>query len=218
MRIGELSAQTGVPVPTIKYYVREGLLSGGERISHNQVSYDEEHVRRLRLVRAMVETGSLPIAKVREVLAEVDDPKHDLDRRLGVVSRALSQNRQPLEEPDPELLREALAVAERSGWTRVSPKNFHVRTLADVLGRLRTVGMEAVIEHADDYARAAQLVAETDIELLTAVPDPDEMLETMIVGTVLGDALFAALRRIAQVEISGRTFKAPEGDRGDADE
>jgi DNA-binding transcriptional MerR regulator len=212
MRIGELSARTGVPVPTIKYYVREGLLSGGERISHNQVSYDEEHVRRLRLVRAMVETGSLPIVKVREVLAEVDDPKHDLDRRLGVVSRALSQTRQPLGEPDPELLREALAVAERRGWAAISPMNFHVRALAEVLERLRMLGMESVIERIDDYARAAQSVAETDIELLAGVPEPDEMLETMIVGTVLGDALFAALRRIAQVEFSWRQFGGdPEG-------
>lgn len=29
MRIGELSRRTGVPVPTIKYYVREGLLPPG---------------------------------------------------------------------------------------------------------------------------------------------------------------------------------------------
>jgi DNA-binding transcriptional MerR regulator len=212
MRIGELSAKTGVPVPTIKYYVREGLLSGGERISHNQVSYDEEHVRRLRLVRAMVETGSLPIVKVREVLAEVDDPKRDLDRRLGVVSRALSQTRQPLGEPEPELLREALAVAERRGWAAISPMNFHVRALAEVLERLRMLGMESVIERIDDYARAAQSVAETDIELLAGVPEPDEVLETMIVGTVLGDALFTALRRIAQVEFSWRQFGGdPEG-------
>jgi len=31
MRIGELSRRSGVPVPSIKYYVREGLLPAGER-------------------------------------------------------------------------------------------------------------------------------------------------------------------------------------------
>ena len=36
MRISELSSVTGVPVPTIKYYIREGLLPRGERTAANQ--------------------------------------------------------------------------------------------------------------------------------------------------------------------------------------
>ena len=36
MRIAELSQTTGVPVPTIKYYLREGLLPAGELTSPNQ--------------------------------------------------------------------------------------------------------------------------------------------------------------------------------------
>ena len=35
MRIAELSQTTGVPVPTIKYYLREGLLPSGELTSPN---------------------------------------------------------------------------------------------------------------------------------------------------------------------------------------
>ena len=49
-----------------------------------------------------------------------------------------------------------------------------------------------------------------DIRLLMRRGDRDEILETMVVGTVLGDALFEILRRIAQVEVSGREFKGPE--------
>ena len=41
MRIGELSRATEVPVPTIKYYLREGLLPHGELSSPNQASYGE---------------------------------------------------------------------------------------------------------------------------------------------------------------------------------
>ncbi|GAB4009099.1 hypothetical protein GCM10029992_67230 [Glycomyces albus] len=117
MRIGELSDRTGVPVPTIKYYVREGLLSGGERLSRTQVSYGEEHVRRLRLVRALVETGSLPITKVREVLAQVDDPGRDLGPRLGILAHALAQSRMP-EAPDSEFVDEAHEIARKQGGTR----------------------------------------------------------------------------------------------------
>ncbi|MDA1358699.1 MerR family transcriptional regulator [Glycomyces luteolus] len=207
MRIGELSARTGVPVPTIKYYVREGLVSGGERTSHNQVSYGEEHVRRLRLVRSMVETGSLPIAKVREVLAEVEDPSRDLDSALGVASRALSSHRVPDDSPDEAHVATALAIVRRRGWDRIPPEHGYIRALADVIARLEQFGIGELAELEDRYARAAEQVAEADIRLLMRRGERDEILETMIVGTVLGDALFEILRRIAQVEISGREFK-----------
>jgi DNA-binding transcriptional MerR regulator len=40
MRIAELSRRSGVSVPTIKYYLREGLLPPGERTSPNQALYN----------------------------------------------------------------------------------------------------------------------------------------------------------------------------------
>lgn len=210
MRIGELSARTGVPAATIKYYVREGLLSGGERRSHNQVEYGEEHVRRLRLVRAMVEVGSVPIAKVREVLAEIEDPERDLDSTLGVASRALSQHRVPSEEPAAEDLEAARGIVRRQGWTSVDPGHGYIWTLADAIGRLREFGLVDMVDLTGEYARAAQIVAEFDIRLLGDFEERDEILEAMVVGSVVGDAIFEALRRIAQVEISGRIFQRGE--------
>lgn len=213
MRIGELSARTGVPAATIKYYVREGLLSGGERISHNQVSYGEEHVRRLRLVRALVEIGSLPIAKVREILDKAGDPERDLDSVLGVVARAMDVTPESV-DPEPDDLSEAYAIAERHGWKTAAREHRRMKALADVIGTLRLLNLEALVDRADDYAHAAAIVAATDIELLAERSDRDEVLESMIIGTVLGDALFSAMRRLAHVELSGRRFKAPGEEPG----
>jgi hypothetical protein len=89
-----------------------------------------------------------------------------------------------------------------------------LKTLADVIGRLRLLGLSDLVEQ-NRYALAAEQVAEADIRLLSRREDRDEILETMIVGTVLGDALFTTLRRIAQVEISGREFKGPEEHRAE---
>ena len=75
MRISDLSHATGVPVPTIKFYLREGILPFGRGIATNQAEYGEDHVRRLRLIRALAEVGGLPLATVRDVLGAVDDPK-----------------------------------------------------------------------------------------------------------------------------------------------
>ncbi|THV32142.1 MerR family transcriptional regulator [Glycomyces paridis] len=207
MRIGELSARTGVPAATIKYYVREGLLAGGERRGHNQVEYGEEHVRRLRLVRAMVEVGSVPIAKVREVLAEIEEPDRDLDSTLGVASRALSQHRVPVEPPAEEDLETARAIVRRRGWDAIEPGHPYLWTLADAIGRLRELGLADMVDMTGEYARAAEIVAEFDLALLATRREPDEILEAMVVGTVLGDAIFEALRRIAQVEVSARVFQ-----------
>ncbi|MDX2026822.1 MerR family transcriptional regulator, partial [Microcella sp.] len=45
--MSELSATTGTPVPTLKFYLREGLLPAGERTSPNQSQYDDSHVERV---------------------------------------------------------------------------------------------------------------------------------------------------------------------------
>ena len=55
MRISDLSEATGVPVATVKYYLRERLLHPGEVVSRTQARYDASHVERLTLVRALTE-------------------------------------------------------------------------------------------------------------------------------------------------------------------
>ena len=68
MRIAELSRQSGVPVPTIKYYLREGLLPAGELTSPNQASYGETHLRRLRLEEnAITDAAARDIAGLKDL-------------------------------------------------------------------------------------------------------------------------------------------------------
>ncbi|HET6652862.1 MAG TPA: MerR family transcriptional regulator, partial [Nocardioides sp.] len=71
--MSELAARTGLPVPTIKYYLREGLLPPGESIGATRAHYDDTHVRRLRLVRALIEVAGLRLEDVRRVLDAIDD-------------------------------------------------------------------------------------------------------------------------------------------------
>ncbi|MGO4749491.1 MerR family transcriptional regulator, partial [Streptomyces sp. 2MCAF27] len=73
MRLKELSERSGVSTATIKYYLRERLLPPGERVSATQAEYGEEHLRRLRLVRALIQVGRVPVATAREVLETAED-------------------------------------------------------------------------------------------------------------------------------------------------
>jgi DNA-binding transcriptional MerR regulator len=89
MRISELSRESGVPVPTIKYYLREGLLPAGTPTSATSASYDERHVDRLNLIRALVDVGRLPIARVREVVTALEQPPTSWHDLLGAAHGAL---------------------------------------------------------------------------------------------------------------------------------
>ncbi|MGI8645472.1 MAG: MerR family transcriptional regulator, partial [Nocardioides sp.] len=42
--MAELSSRSGVPVPTIKFYLREGILASGEVTSATRAHYSEGHV------------------------------------------------------------------------------------------------------------------------------------------------------------------------------
>lgn len=85
MRMAGLAQATGVPVATLKYYLREGLLHPGRATSRTQAEYDDSHVERVRLVRALHEVGGLGLAAVGRVLATIDDPQVE---RLGVLAAA----------------------------------------------------------------------------------------------------------------------------------
>src|SRR4051794_8074570 len=89
MRISELSRVSGVPVATIKYYLREGLLPAGIPTSATSASYDERHVDRLNLIRALVDVGRVPIARVREVVTALEQPPTSWHDLLGAAHGAL---------------------------------------------------------------------------------------------------------------------------------
>lgn len=72
MRISVLADRAGVPLSAVKYYQREGLLPAGVRTAPNQVSYDDSHLQRVRLIRALLETGNLSVAATKDVITALD--------------------------------------------------------------------------------------------------------------------------------------------------
>ncbi|GAB2973494.1 MerR family transcriptional regulator [Saccharothrix stipae] len=200
MRIAELSRRSGVPVPTIKYYLREGLLPAGELTSRNQARYAEDHVHRLRLVRAMVELGGLSIAAVREVLGALDDPEKSLHKAMGTISAAVAPP--DLGSDDEAANEQARAFVERQGWV-YRPQSYAHQALVGVLATAREVGHERFADMLDGFADAARPLAEADLAYVLGGGSKDEALEGVVVGTVLGDAAMAAVRALARRELSG---------------
>lgn len=210
MRIGELSRQTQVPVPTIKYYQREGLLPPGERGRPNQVSYDEVHVRRLRLVRALVEVAALPIARIRELLGVLDAPGMALHDVLGAAQRSLPAPAEPAEgEAWKEAQQRVDELIERRGW-RVGTRNPGRAAAAAVLAAWQELGWPDPADLLDGYAEGVEQVAAADLAAVARRGTVEEMVQVVVIGTLLGDALVAALRRLAQEDASARSFPVPD--------
>ncbi|GAA2809691.1 MerR family transcriptional regulator [Streptomyces showdoensis] len=208
MRIGELSRRAGVSVPTIKYYVREGLLPAGRLTSPNQASYEETHVRRLRLIRALLDVGGLSVAGIREVIEAIDDPERPVHKVLGAAADRVVPQYEG--ERGDDLLAARAAVADllaRRGW-RTDDRAPAAEALAVALAALESVGHGAFAELLDAYADAAEQVARVDVDYVARNVVREELVESVVVGTVLGDAMFAALRRLAHVDASDRVFGA----------
>ncbi|MDF5753960.1 MerR family transcriptional regulator [Spongiactinospora sp. TRM90649] len=206
MRISELSAESQVPIPTIKYYLREGLLPQGEQTSATRAVYGEAHVRRLRLIRALIEVGRLPLAAIRKIVAAVEDeslPVHDM---LGTAQYALSPGADP--DPDAEAWREARkrasALMSELGW-RVTEKAPTLDELAQTILSLERLGMPADAEALRPYALAArELVTGEELPRVPFDGPRDAAVEHLVIGTVLYGRAFDALRRLAHESESGR--------------
>lgn len=212
MRMSELSSATGTPVPTLKFYLREGLLPAGERTSPNQSQYGQLHVDRVRLVRALLDVGGLSVAQAAGVVAALDDDQVGLSSVFGVAQRAVSEGSLPTaaSASDGRGAHRIAELCERQGWN-VYPDNPGLAMAARVVDTYAALDVDVITEAAlERYAQAADLVASADLAAVASAHDEAEMTRVVVVGTILGDALFAGLRRIAQEAESFRRFPLPE--------
>jgi DNA-binding transcriptional MerR regulator len=211
MRLAELSERSGVSTATIKYYLREGLLAPGRQINTTTAEYDEEHLRRLRLIRAMIQVGRVPVATVREVLGHVDDDSLPRAMRLGAAVWAMPQVPEP--DADDEFVRGARASMEELlrtlGWsnaqalTTISPS---FRSLVVATAALRRLGYDWDPETLVPYARLMHQVAELDMEFMESHVSEAEKAEVAVLGVVLVEPMLRALHRLAQEEESTRRY------------
>ena len=94
LKIGELAEASEVPVPTIKHYLREGLLPEPVKTSRNMAYYPPEFVDRIKLIKQLQEERFMPLKAIKSVLDE--DPERaralvELEDRI--LERALGSER-----------------------------------------------------------------------------------------------------------------------------
>ena len=211
MRLAQLSERSGVSTATIKYYLREGLLPPGHQINATTADYDEEHLRRLRLVRAMIQVGRVQVATVREVLGHVDDDSLPRAIRLGAAMWALPQVPEP--DADDEYIQgaheEVAALLDRLGWEnvkRLSTISPSYRSLVVSVAAFRRLGYTWGAELLAPYAELAYRTAVLDLDNMEAHPSEEERIEFAILGAIINEPILQTLHRMAQEEETTRRY------------
>lgn len=203
MRMSALSRTTGVPVATVKYYLREGLLPAGERTGVNQAEYGDVHVRRLRLIRALVEVGHVRLQDVGSILTAVDDDRLAVHDLLGAVQYTLA-GAPERDDPSWRVVRaEVDDYLDRLGW-RIRPDAPTRNRLVDAVIALRSlVGPVPIDDLLAGHAQHARTLAGDEIAWLPPADTPRaELAEAVVVGVSLYGEASAALRLLAQEDAS----------------
>jgi DNA-binding transcriptional MerR regulator len=190
MQISELSARTGVPVATLKFYLRERLLMPGVVLSATRADYGEEHVRRVGVVRALTDVVGISVQQAREIFRLFDSPPSDLFDSLGQAIGQLPPRSAPTADDYPR----ARAVLERLGWM-YDPRYAAVPQLEQALAGAESAGLPLSDERLAAYAPAIRQIAEYDIAQVPA--DPGRAIEYSVLGTALYEPVIVALRRLA---------------------
>lgn len=202
--MAELSRATDVPIPTIKYYLREGLLPAGEAVAANQAEYAEDHARRLLLIRVLTDVGGLRLLSVRRVLDALDDERLSVHELLGSAHRALAPAFDT-EEPPADLLearREVDRFLAQLDWQVGSdaPARW---MLSEALVTLRRLGRKVDATVFERYARVAERLAAHEVKQVYGRSRVDAV-EGLVIGSVVFERALVALRYLAQEHHSAR--------------
>jgi DNA-binding transcriptional MerR regulator len=88
MTIGRLARECDVPVSTLRYWERAGLLAPGRRTHSNYRVYADDAVARVRLIR-MSQSLGFTVADIRTLLRLLDTRVHQCSAVRAVVERRL---------------------------------------------------------------------------------------------------------------------------------
>jgi len=204
MRLSELARASGVSIPSIKFYLRGGLLPAGEALSKTQADYNQAHIDRLRLIRALREVGQLPIATIASILAALDDPSVSVVELMGIAQAAVAR---PLAVVSPAGRIAARTLLDDLGWT-VAEGSPIVDSLGSVLQVLMEQGRPVDANSLYPWAKAAEDVAAAEVASIPADAPRAVAADAIAVGTVLYGELLTQLRLAAQESASLERFGA----------
>lgn len=211
MLVSELAERAEVPMATVKYYLREGLLPVGETTGPRRAEYDESHLRRLRVLRLLREVGEVPVTSLRQIVEVLDDAEVPVHEAMAQVADVITA-RPDLGEQDPASLAMVDEVFAAMGWDGIRPESVDRIRLASLVSALNAPGpLGADVAILSFYAGVADHLAHTEISLVDHSVERSQLLEDMVTGSVVYGQVFELLRQLGHEHHHSRLLA------GDAD-
>jgi len=220
-RISDLARETGVPVGTIKFYIREGLLPEPTvKTGRNMAYYDHSFVDRIRCIRELQQKRFLPLGVIRAIVdgdSEVISPR-EVATLLGLegkfyeaiqhapsappMTRAEVETRYGLRESDLRVCTELglLDPVDRGNGEQFEGDDV---LLLECVGALRAAGFDDTLiplrTALGMYVRALDELADQELRTFSRsvagkVPDA-QLAELALLGVRMVEQLLTLVRR-----------------------
>ena len=187
VKMSELSKRSGTPAPTIKHYIREGLLPGPEvRTSRNMAYYDGRLAARIVVIKELQAERFLPLRVIADLLEPAPSDRIKPDRDAA-QRRALTQLAPALADAKTTVSRrkrsevmktfgvskaeldalEGAGVLELRGEGETAGYSGLDLELLDILADVRRQGLGTVfpISVAEPYLAAVRKLVEFEIDV-----------------------------------------------------
>ncbi|HEU0035219.1 MAG TPA: MerR family transcriptional regulator [Kofleriaceae bacterium] len=210
IKIGELARRSGMPVPTLKHYVREGLISATRKTGKTMSWYDPALVDRLRAIKELQDRQFLPLDVIRESLDRGAAAPDDL-AAAEAIAKVLQRHGGGKSRTRAEVLARGGNPRELDWLARMGlavPSGPELRYAGDDLALLSTL---AAARHAglaaemlpfsilDRYLSALRALVAAELEMFRAGVFPraraGEVERLTTVATQLSERLVVLLRR-----------------------
>lgn len=202
LTMSQLSEVTGVHPSTIKYYISLNLVPRGSLIASNRALYDDSHVERIRLVRALVTVGGVKIARIQNIIAALE--AESLTHVLAAVQEAESGDGEGVVPHDDTLH----MVRQHVGLSAGGPLFHHpsLSQLASAIEVSRPALGEDFAEWLDGLLAAGREAAEADIALVARASSPEAAARYAAIGIPLGDVMLAHARRLWESILASEAY------------
>lgn len=111
LKIGELARTAGVPVATLKHYVREGLIRPARKTGRTMSWYPPSAVARVRAIKDLQQQQFLPLDVIRESLAGAAAASDDLTA-AAAIAKVLERHTGPKKRTREELVERGVSAKE----------------------------------------------------------------------------------------------------------
>jgi DNA-binding transcriptional MerR regulator len=210
VRIGELAKRSGVPIATLKHYLREGLIAPTRKSGRTMSWYDPALATKIKAIKELQKRQWLPLDVIRESIDKDLEAPDDL-AAADAIARVLARHGGRRARSREEIL--ARGTSEReldllaaAGLAVPSAPDQKYRgddlALLSTLGAARRVGISAEMlpfEILDEYLAAIRALAAVELRLfregVVRRARPGDVPRLATAATRLSERLVVLVRR-----------------------